>query len=81
VKNAWLEYQSQYPHVSAYFRSSEQYKNQISIVNGKKAGTENQSSEKYAYLHNQPLKQLLSAADTMLQLIIKVGSQDKRLLL
>jgi hypothetical protein len=41
----------------------------------------NQSSEKYAYLHNQPLKQLLSAADTMLQLIIKVGSQDKRLLL
>ncbi|BAY91162.1 MULTISPECIES: Eco57I restriction-modification methylase domain-containing protein [unclassified Tolypothrix] len=40
VAAAWLEYQSQYPHVSAYFRSSEQYKNQISVVNGKKAGTD-----------------------------------------
>lgn len=40
IANARLEYQSQYPHVSAYFRSSEQYKNQISIVNGKKAGTD-----------------------------------------
>ncbi|MCM0589705.1 MAG: DNA methyltransferase [Gloeotrichia echinulata DEX184] len=37
---AWLEYQSQYPYVSAYYRSSENYKNQISIVNGKKAGTD-----------------------------------------
>jgi hypothetical protein len=40
IVKAWLEYQSQYPHISAYFRSSEQYKNQISIVNGKKAGTD-----------------------------------------
>ncbi|WP_292758787.1 helix-turn-helix domain-containing protein [Nostoc sp. NOS(2021)] len=40
VAEAWLDYQSQYPHVSAYFRSSEQYKNQISVVNGKKAGTD-----------------------------------------
>jgi hypothetical protein len=40
IANAWLKYQSQYPYVSAYFRSSEQYKNQISIVNGKKAGTD-----------------------------------------
>ncbi|WP_373535763.1 Eco57I restriction-modification methylase domain-containing protein [Microcoleus sp.] len=40
ISNAWLEYQSDYPHVSAYFRSAEQYKNQISIVNGKKAGTD-----------------------------------------
>lgn len=37
---AWLKYQSQYPYVSAYFRSSEQYKNQISLVNGKKSGTD-----------------------------------------
>jgi hypothetical protein len=37
---AWLEYQSQFPHVSAYYRSTEQYKNQISVVNGKKAGTD-----------------------------------------
>ncbi len=40
ISQAWLEYQSQYPHVSLYFRSSEQYKNQISIVNGKKQGTD-----------------------------------------
>ncbi len=40
IAEAWLEYQSQYPYISAYFRSSEQYKNQISVVNGKKAGTD-----------------------------------------
>lgn len=40
VANAWLDYQNQYPYVSAYYRSAEQYKNQISIVNGKKAGTD-----------------------------------------
>ncbi|MDB9430494.1 ATP-binding protein [Microcystis aeruginosa CS-555/01A07] len=40
IAQAWLEYQSQYPHVSLYFRSSEQYKNQISLVNGKKQGTD-----------------------------------------
>ncbi|MEH2015766.1 hypothetical protein [Nostoc sp.] len=39
----------------------------------------NQSSGKYAYVSNQPLRELLSAADTMLQLIIKVGAKDKRL--
>ena len=40
IAQAWLDYQSQYPHVNLYFRSSEQYKNQISIVNGKKQGTD-----------------------------------------
>ncbi|RCJ17640.1 transcriptional regulator [Nostoc sp. ATCC 43529] len=40
IASTWLKYQSQYPYVSAYYRSSEQYKNQISIVNGKKAGTD-----------------------------------------
>ncbi len=40
IAQAWLEYQSEYPHVSLYFCSSEQYKNQISIVNGKKQGTD-----------------------------------------
>lgn len=40
IAQAWLDYQSQYPHVSLYFRSSEQYKNQISVVNGKKQGTD-----------------------------------------
>jgi Putative DNA-binding domain len=40
ITEAWLEYQSQYPYVSSYYRSSEEYKNQISVVNGKKAGTD-----------------------------------------
>jgi hypothetical protein len=40
IRDAWLSYQSQYPHQSLFFRSTEQYKNQISIVNGKKAGTD-----------------------------------------
>lgn len=40
IAEAWLEYQSQYPYVSAYYRSSEDYKNQISRVNGKKQGTD-----------------------------------------
>ena len=40
IRAAWLEYLSQFPHQSAYFRSSPQYGNQISIINGKKAGTD-----------------------------------------
>ncbi len=40
VREAWLEYQSRFPHVSRYFRNSSQYANQISIVNGKRAGTD-----------------------------------------
>ncbi|MBW4619535.1 MAG: putative DNA binding domain-containing protein [Cyanosarcina radialis HA8281-LM2] len=40
IAATWLEYLSEFPHVSAYYRSAEQYKNQISIVNGKKAGTD-----------------------------------------
>ena len=40
TREAWLKYQSEYPHVSAFFRSAPQYKNQISIVDGKKAGTD-----------------------------------------
>ncbi|MGL4500592.1 MAG: Eco57I restriction-modification methylase domain-containing protein, partial [Planktothrix sp.] len=40
IAAAWLEYQSQFPHLSAYYRSAEQYQNQVSIVNGKKAGTD-----------------------------------------
>ncbi len=40
VRAAWLAYQERFPHVSLYFRNSPQYKNQISIVNGKKAGTD-----------------------------------------
>ncbi|QUS62573.1 Eco57I restriction-modification methylase domain-containing protein [Synechocystis sp. PCC 7338] len=40
VAEAWLEYQSKFPYVSAYYRSAEDYRNQISVVNGKKAGTD-----------------------------------------
>lgn len=40
IRQAWLEYQSRFPHVSLFFRTSDQYTNQISIVNGRKAGTD-----------------------------------------
>jgi hypothetical protein len=40
IRSAWLDYLSQFPHQSAYFRSAPQYRNQISVVNGKKAGTD-----------------------------------------
>ena len=40
IREAWLHYLSGYPHQSAFFRSAPQYRNQISIVNGKKAGTD-----------------------------------------
>lgn len=37
---AWLAYQDCFPYQSLYFRSTPQYKNQISLVNGKKCGTD-----------------------------------------
>jgi hypothetical protein len=40
IKEAWINYLSSYPHVSSYFRSAKQFENQISIVNGKKAGSD-----------------------------------------
>lgn len=40
VRQAWFEYQSRFPHVSQFFRAARQYQNQISVVNGKKAGTD-----------------------------------------
>ena len=40
LRDAWLEYLSRFPHVSLYFRSSPQYSNQISIIDGRKAGTD-----------------------------------------
>ncbi len=40
VREAWLEYLSRFPHVSLYFRTSPQYSNQVSIVDGRKAGTD-----------------------------------------
>ena len=40
IRGAWLDYLSAFPHQSGYFRASSHYRNQISIVNGKKAGTD-----------------------------------------
>jgi hypothetical protein len=40
VATAWIEYQSQYPHVSNYYRLAQNYKNQIPTVNGKKVGSD-----------------------------------------
>ena len=40
IHKAWLNYLSGYHHVSAFYRSAPQYKNQISIINAKKAGTD-----------------------------------------
>jgi hypothetical protein len=40
TRKAWLDYLSGFPHVSEYFRAAQAYKNQISIVNGKKTGSD-----------------------------------------
>lgn len=40
IRDAWLVYQSRFPHVSLYYRNAPQYKNQIAVVNGKKAGSD-----------------------------------------
>ncbi|MBN8460381.1 MAG: ATP-binding protein [Verrucomicrobia bacterium] len=40
IRDAWLSYLSLFPHVSSYFRTSPQYPHQISVVGGKKTGTD-----------------------------------------
>jgi hypothetical protein len=40
IRQAWLDYLSQYPHQSAYFRSAPHYCHQVSIVDGRKAGSD-----------------------------------------
>ena len=40
IAQEWARYQSRFPYVSAYYRSAPTFINQISIVNGKKAGTD-----------------------------------------
>lgn len=40
IRAAWLDYLSRFPHISAYYRSASQYKNQTAIINGKKAGSD-----------------------------------------
>ena len=40
IRDAWVAYRNRFPYVSQYFRSSPQYRNQIAVVNGKKAGSD-----------------------------------------
>ena len=40
IKNAWLKYESRFPHMSAYFRSSPDYANQFALVDGKRTGSD-----------------------------------------
>ncbi|MDQ3555825.1 MAG: hypothetical protein M3409_03480 [Gemmatimonadota bacterium] len=40
LRGAWEEYLSRFPHVSAWYRSAPQFENQISVVNGRKAGSD-----------------------------------------
>ena len=40
VRATWLDYQNTFPYQSAYYRTAPQYTNQISVVDGKKQGTD-----------------------------------------
>ncbi len=40
IKAAWLEYQGRFPYVSLFYRNAIQFENQISVINGKRAGTD-----------------------------------------
>lgn len=40
VRQAWLAYESRFPHMSSWFRAAPEFKNQSAIVGGKKAGSD-----------------------------------------
>jgi hypothetical protein len=40
VREAWLAYESRFPHLSSWFRSAPEFKHQSAIVGGKKAGSD-----------------------------------------
>jgi hypothetical protein len=40
IRAAWLTYRSRFPHINLFFRNAPQYRNQESIVNGKKQTTD-----------------------------------------
>jgi hypothetical protein len=40
VRAAWLDYESRFPHISAYFRAAPEYSSQSAVVNGKKTGSD-----------------------------------------
>ncbi|HPG61131.1 MAG TPA: ATP-binding protein [Casimicrobium sp.] len=40
VRDAWLSYESRFPHMSGWFRAAPEYKHQSAIVAGKKTGSD-----------------------------------------
>ncbi len=40
IRKQWISYLSSFPFVTAYYRSATEYSNQVSIINGKKAGSD-----------------------------------------
>lgn len=40
IRSGWLAYQSRFPHMSAYFRSTKEYRFQSAVVAGKKTGSD-----------------------------------------
>ena len=40
IREGWLDYQSRFPHMSAYFRSAAEYRYQSAVVAGKKTGSD-----------------------------------------
>jgi len=40
IRKAWLEYLARFPHLNDYFRNAPQYENQVSIIAGKRSGTD-----------------------------------------
>jgi hypothetical protein len=40
VREAWLAYESRFPHLSSWFRAAPEFKHQSAVVNGKKTGSD-----------------------------------------
>ncbi len=40
VREAWLAYESRFPHINQYFRSTLEYQNQFATVDGRKVGSD-----------------------------------------
>ena len=40
MRQAWLDYESRFPHVSAWFRTAPEYAHQSAVVHGKKTGSD-----------------------------------------
>lgn len=40
VRDAWLQYESRYPHMNKYFRNAPEYKHQMALVEGRSVGSD-----------------------------------------